>query len=414
MIRRDYKDFISLAGLKKYISISTMTVKEIAEKAGIEINLLKSLINGVTFTRTDNLAKLAYALNCDIDDILEFKGIIYKPGMQKYSKSPSLNIKCELSYQPLYEMFYDIYGVQYKKKLDEIFPKLRPVFQHKVQEERTIANKADDSQNGKACRLKIENEKPLTLPVVYEICRQLKCTPGCVFGYKGEYEEEKKPVNLEPENLTTIYFDNNTKHVDVKIHKLGKMHYWTKEKLLTVEDKKEKLLELGCLVIYDELADMLHDPEADLNTFPKQISLYPLEKIDESKEAPFYVNGGWRKTIQNTIRLDLIEYWQRYYEKGWYVENHEWFVDKSTGRRVFENGEFKRHWVPTHFELITLKGLFHGCGRNRLDNKKDSYDYVKKASLENKKIELLSKLDNCYESISHISYEEEKSNYKAS
>ena len=409
MIRRDYKDLISLEGLKKYVSISTMTKKEIAEKAGIETSMLISLINGITFTRTDNIAKLAYALNCDIDDILEFKGIDCKPELQKYSKSPSLNIKCELSYQPLYEMFYDIYGVQYKKKLDEIFPKLRPVFQHKVQEERTIANKADDSQNGKACRLKIENEKPLTLPVVYEICRQLKCTPGCIFGYKGEYEEEKKPINLEEENLTSIYFDNNTKHIDVKLLK-GNIYYISKERYLKYKDSKN-LIDIGCLVVYDKLADDLWcGTPTKIESLPKEIYTYPLEAIDMSLEKPFYVNGDWHKSIFIVIRFNDIPYWIHYSNNECHLNKSEWLLDSSTKKRAIINGEFVKHLVPYHYERITSRMLSQCLAKPQ---EKDSYKYVSQLLDSKKEVFLFFKLDDSYEKISHIKYEDEKENYKA-
>ena len=310
-------------------------------------------------------------------------------------------------------MFYDIYGVQYKKKLDEIFPKLRPVFQHKVQEERTIANKADDSQNGKACRLKIENEKPLTLPVVYEICRQLKCTPGCVFGYKGEYEEEKKPINLEEQNLTSIYFDNNTKHVDVKF--LPDPFYLNKDILEERPDVSivNRLATVGNAVVYDEEAEILRAYRTNRQTpVPKQIYTYILEKIDVSKECPFYVNGEWRKSIYILFHADMIPVWERYCNNGWIMEKSEWERDKTTGKRIVVNDEFVKHFVPTHLTSITSRMLYQGFGK-QLKKKKECYDFVNDLIASKKEVFLFFKLDDSYEKISHIKYEDEKENYKA-
>lgn len=286
----EYKEFISIEGLRKQVAISTMTRKEICEKAGITEETLAPLLlrSRTQLTTTENIARLAYALECRIDDLVEFKGIKYDERYSMYSRLPK-EPEAGLSYQPLWSMMFNEYGPGYKNKFESLFENVQSVSIKKIE---------SDSYDSRSYKRKLNGNYPLTLPAIYEICRTFKCTPGCIFGCKGDYDwEEKNSVYSEYKN-TILFRGDKIKKINIidEINHLNSNVYISKE-LDTYHiidgSSKKHTAEIGNVVIYSDTKE-----ELMYESISNSATVYEIESINYELEKKFFVNGDWRKYVR--------------------------------------------------------------------------------------------------------------------
>ena len=411
MTRSDINERISLKGLKKQVAVSTMTRKEICKKVGISLNQLADFLNSRYLPRTDVVAKLAYTLDCEVDDLIEFEGIEYKPELDKYSMLPTTRLKNKLSYKPLINMFYDFYGVQYGEKLKEMYSKLDAVFPNKSLEEKH--GDMELKKPGKTCRLKIQNTESMLLYHIYEICNLIKCKPGCIFGYEGKYEEfpdQKKVDTYDPkeDGHFTVYFDSNTKCVDVYLSEGQARRYWSKHKLTECINHDYPLPLLQTLVVYDEIAESLKSSLdiKNYNNIPDKVLTYPLEDIDNTKDKPFFVNGEWRTSIFCLITPKKSSFLRKYIEGGWVIEKAQLAVDESTGRKIHTEDGFLTIWKPIEMAENDFSFFWKKC--YKIETKKNNYALLHSGN----DVSILSRIDNTYDKLSHFIYKEDVKYYK--
>ena len=293
MFQKEYYDFISIEGLRKQVSISPLTRKEICERAGINEETLNPLLlrTRKQLTRTDVIAKLAYALECKIDDLVEFKGIKYSNECFQYSRLP-LEPEPELSYAPLTDMYFDMYGPQYKEKLSAAFKKVHSV-------DIKVTQGVEPENEGISYVKRIRQNKPLTLAALYEVCKALKCTPGCVFGCKGKYNWEKKnsplnDFNFQNQKIKVVIFNNEELPLEVNSRN------WS----LGLSSPSCPEDDIGSYVLYDSNAIDFGKGRMDL--IPDKTVLYPLEKIDMNSDKPYFCNGEWHKTICIVVLREVV------------------------------------------------------------------------------------------------------------
>lgn len=402
MIRSDINECISLKGLKKQITVSTMTKKEICKKADISVNQLIDFLNNRYLPRTDVVAKLAYILDCEVDDLIEFEGIEYKPELDKYSMLPTTCLKNKLSYEPLINMFYDLYGVQYGEKLKKMYSKLNTVFPNK-----TLEKKHGDTEfkePGKTCRLKIQKTESMPLYHVYEICNLIKCKPGCVFGYEGKYEEF--PDNEDIKNKEIQERKKRIINIETPDGKIFPYYFRPGMKSAKNYNTKDWTpIKEGDYVVYNtfnyhirELSDNFEEQTRitfeGIKEFLKSaqtenIYLYPIEKIDYNKEYPFYVNGDWRELVVLICLKENYEAFCKYNEGGYVIKYYDSYLPLTPVL-----------YIDTYNELFK-KTKFSVIGKS---------DYYK--IVHSKNVSLFSKIDNTYESISHFFYTNKIQDYR--
>ena len=402
---QDYKEFISIEGLRKQVSISPMTRNEICEKAGINTNTLDPLLSRTKnqLTRIDTIAKLAYALDCKIDDLIEFKGIKFKDTCACYSRMP-MDPKPELSYAPLFDMYYDLYSSNFKAKLEKALEKVHAVEVKSIQ-------KTEVKNEAISYRQRINAGKPLTLPALYEICKVLKCTPGCVFGCKGKYNyeiEENKLQEIKTEEpkdssitnrVISAVLENGNKKIPLIVTK--KYDRW----ILPNNKLTINIAEIGKAVIYGDTKESLLYKD-----IPETVNIYTLEAINENSDAPYYVNGRWRKYIR--IVSGSIEYLYKYTEEVYgYIKYRKLYIEKNHSSMAVlhhYNGE-DCAFYQKHFSIPSLP-IEEDVNKRELIL--SPYHYLLNAKKNKKSIKLFSKYFENLEVLSRFKFCESIENYQ--
>jgi DNA-binding Xre family transcriptional regulator len=197
---------INFKHLKTLLKSNDIGVTEIAGKVGTTQQGVSAIINGNRQPKTDLIAKLCFVLQCYPSEIVSFEGYDvnreYFKDEDRY-KLPSA-AKGELTYMPLW-YFLDDYLEEHKGKtandlFDQIEPPRRLNGTSKLSEEywkKAVAvkygegykserkNRTDYSKGlPAATRVKLRNDRPLNLSVIYEICKKLGCTIDWVLSYK--------------------------------------------------------------------------------------------------------------------------------------------------------------------------------------------------------------------------------------
>ena len=196
---------ISLRKLKVEIKSHGMSIAEFAEKCGVAPASMSGLCCGVRIPKTDMVAKMCSVLGVYPSKIVSFDGIDVNVKYFTDDKKEPLpeSPEGELTYKPLWLFLADYLTTVDGKSANDLFDQIEPprrLAGYKVTEglsekgfaarygegyksERT--QRTDYSKGLPAVtRVKLRNDRPLTMGVIYEICKKLGCTIDFVMGYK--------------------------------------------------------------------------------------------------------------------------------------------------------------------------------------------------------------------------------------
>ncbi len=213
MESRDYKNLIDFSKLKVCIANKRTTIKYLAEDSGTQQVRISQIIAGLSFPKTDIVAKICFVLKVPVTEIMEFKGIntkSYFENKEHLYKLPESPIG-ELTYAPLWLLLDDFFKqekaktgtcrtandlfdliessrraagtVPDTKKAIEASLKARGIdegYIPKIQRERKPYPKGLTPET----RTKLRKDRPLSIRTVYDICAFLQCTPDWIMSYK--------------------------------------------------------------------------------------------------------------------------------------------------------------------------------------------------------------------------------------
>lgn len=213
----EIKSVVDFSCLKECIVRCRTTSKYVAEATGLAQGRISRIITGWDNPKTDVLAKLAWALKVPVSEIVKFKEIEPNKMQQdwlsthKRQYKPSENATGELSYAPLWELINGYLEkanegkedepLTVKDLLDSIEPYGRAHGFGKglTDEARELSMKARgfsgdyNSQQKRVykakgltpeTRTKLRNDRPLSIRMIYDICKKLGCPIDWVLSYK--------------------------------------------------------------------------------------------------------------------------------------------------------------------------------------------------------------------------------------
>lgn len=215
----DYEDVISMKGLESAIVQRRTTVRYLSEDCGVHRNLISRAISGAAFPKSDVIAKMSYHLGVKPSEIVQFKGIEPNAAQAKWFREHSLKYKTgedavgELSYAPLWELMKGFLEEVNKGKKEgerlmtekDVFDSIEPYrrrngmsnpFTEETQRKAAIARGFDPDHikiNPRVykakglipeVRTKLRNDRPISLRMVYDICKRFGCSIDWVIGYK--------------------------------------------------------------------------------------------------------------------------------------------------------------------------------------------------------------------------------------
>lgn len=213
----EIKDLVSLEPLKRTLAERGLKVKWLAEKAGILPAQLTNITRGVAFPKTDLLAKFAWLLRVPVSEVIEFKGIEPNANQEEWLNSherkyePSDNATGEPTYKPLWELI-DGYleranegKTEGLKTANDLLDSIEPYGRTQgfgkglTDEARELAMRSRGFSGDyvprqkriyKAkgltpeTRTKLRKDRPLSVRMIYDICKKLGCGIDWVLSYK--------------------------------------------------------------------------------------------------------------------------------------------------------------------------------------------------------------------------------------
>lgn len=203
---------ISFRKLKTVIKTKGMTIASFAEKCEIPYTGISNICADRRVPKTDLLAKICSVLQVYPSEIVSFDGITVNEKYFTDEKREPLpkEFVGAVTYKPLWFFLAD-YLAEYnkgkepseKKTENDFFDSIEPprrLAGYKVTEglgkkgvaarfgegyESERKNRTDYSKGLPAVtRVKLRNDRPLNLSLVYEVCKKLGCTIDFVVGYK--------------------------------------------------------------------------------------------------------------------------------------------------------------------------------------------------------------------------------------
>lgn len=203
MTKEEYIALIDWSGFKRKIAIENITCAELERKIGLYPKALHSLASYSKVTpNVEIIAKLCAYFKCSLDDLVVFNGYDIKPEFKGMNFEPYEPAEegPYLTYEPMYSLFLSKYGVTWRGKMDEFFSTVQPYEKSeklkKSLEEKNNKNfgysaKEKGSTNrvhkgglNTGIRSHLRHNEPVDMRTIYEICKALGCTPGCIIGYK--------------------------------------------------------------------------------------------------------------------------------------------------------------------------------------------------------------------------------------
>lgn len=203
---------ISFRRLKANIKARGLSGKEVAEKCGMLPNSFSMICRGERMPKTDVVAKICSVLQCYPSEIISFDDIKERADYFTDDKREPLpkDFTGELTYKPLWVFLADYLAEVnrdkekgLRKTENDLFNQIEPprrLAGYKIPE--GIAQKAFTARFGEGyksertkrtdyskglpgpTRVKLRNDRPLNLSVIYEICKKLGCTIDFVMSYK--------------------------------------------------------------------------------------------------------------------------------------------------------------------------------------------------------------------------------------
>ena len=207
----DYTEVIDFSKLKECIIEKRTTSSYVAEDAGLLIGQISQIIKGSTIPLSGTVAKLCMVLNVPASKIVEFKGIEPNEMQKKWFSKHSVNYKPaedavgEVTYAPLWELTEGFLEEVNKDKteglktVNDILDTIEPYRRRngvengvkKALEARGIyenyqAKKRKRVEKGlpESTRVKLRNDRSLSLRTIYDICKKLGCSIDWVLSYK--------------------------------------------------------------------------------------------------------------------------------------------------------------------------------------------------------------------------------------
>ena len=215
MLKEDYLTCINFIRLKRKLKAEGFTPRTLSEAMNkrISYSTIQNSINGNFIMKTSSLVCLAAYFRCSVDLLVRFGGYEYEDNLTPLKDRIAAFVPRDpdpdwhISYQPLYDMFKDKYGDNYKKEMNLFFDTVENMEMSEKHKEQvgTLADKhrkriEDLKANGTFTgtghpgayskglsskhRTCIHNDLDLPLPVIYNICKALKCYPGDVVTYR--------------------------------------------------------------------------------------------------------------------------------------------------------------------------------------------------------------------------------------
>lgn len=204
---------ISFRKLKAVIKAKGLTIAEVAERCGCSASAMSSLCMSRRVPKTDLLAKICSVLEVYPGDIVVFEGITVNEKYFTNDKREPLPKEFEgaVTYKPLWFFLADYLAAVNKdrkkgepeKTANDLFNQIEPPrrvagykkpewlgdtgvtarFGEGYKSERT--QRTDYSKGLPAVtRVKLRNDRPLNLSVIYEVCKKLGCTIDFIMSYK--------------------------------------------------------------------------------------------------------------------------------------------------------------------------------------------------------------------------------------
>lgn len=187
---------VSFERLRDLLFRRKMSVKEFVAGTGIPRGTYNAIISGSALPKTDKVAGICAFLRCTVDDILEFKGIEVSERYGWHRSEPKEPVYGMLTYEPLRNLFKNFYGGEWKSKLKEFYdkvPKNEDDRRHETSKRLVrIMNPGvgdvtkswyGDKGLGPSTRTKLNNDRAVTLDVIYRMCLVLHCTPDYIMDY---------------------------------------------------------------------------------------------------------------------------------------------------------------------------------------------------------------------------------------
>lgn len=203
---------ISFRRLKTVIKSKEFSLAEVAEKCNKRAQDISAICTGKRIPKTDLLAKICSVLQAYPSEIVSFENVSVNEKFFSDDKRETLPIDFtgELTYAPLWFFLADYlsdWNKKYpnnKKTEKDLFDSIEPPrrINGQTTERMDIIKKAVAAKYGEgyvserknrtdyshglpaATRVKLRNDRPLNLSVIYEICKKLGCTIDFVMGYK--------------------------------------------------------------------------------------------------------------------------------------------------------------------------------------------------------------------------------------
>lgn len=187
---------VSFDRLGELLRRRRIRVKDFIAGADIPRSTYLGMQSGSGLPRTDKVVRMCAFLRCSVNDILEFKGIEVSDRYSRHRSEPKEPVYGMLTYEPLRALFRASYGDGWKKKLNELYDKVpKPYDDRRYEASRrsvrimnpkvgdVTGHWVGDSGLGATTRGRINNDKPVTLDVIYRMCLVLHCTPDYIMDY---------------------------------------------------------------------------------------------------------------------------------------------------------------------------------------------------------------------------------------
>lgn len=197
---------IKLSRLKTLMKTKGIKMYQLAEKCGVSTTMMSYICNGDAKPKTDFLAKICWALHVYPSEVVTFENIETNDDIFKKEKREPLPDNAEglVTYAPLFYVLEAYTRYRGDITIKDIFDSIEPPRRingsknpDKSLSEKSVAarygegyvskrtSRTDYSKGLTAItRVKLRNDRPLNLEVIYEICKYIGCSIDFVMGYK--------------------------------------------------------------------------------------------------------------------------------------------------------------------------------------------------------------------------------------
>ena len=183
---------IDFRRLKGMLVARGIKAEEFAGKVGMSVSTLRQVMGGSALTTSDRVAAICAALECSVNDVVEFTGyeVAERYGRRMREYYPA--VYNEVSYEPLRHLFKGNYKENWKRKLNGLFDSVESTASDRQLEECRKGIAAMKGVTGGLTRRglsgnirhRLREDEGVNMRVIYNICRVLKCTPDYVMEYK--------------------------------------------------------------------------------------------------------------------------------------------------------------------------------------------------------------------------------------